>query len=112
VKADLEKEEKDLIHMKEAIQQRLKVLQAEAVTIQRLLHAHSRQLEGGGGEQMEEESHTEPPPDQLPELNLDIELDARKRWEAWYLDNRMYTIYSRMPYHYNYYYNYNWYVLL
>lgn len=30
VKADLEKEEKDLIHMKEAIQQRLKVLQVYA----------------------------------------------------------------------------------
>jgi len=29
-----------------------------------------------------------------------------------YLDNEMYIIYSRMPYHYNYYYNYNWYVLL
>lgn len=30
VKADLEKEEKDLVHMKEAIQQRLKVLQVHA----------------------------------------------------------------------------------
>ena len=76
MKAVLEKEERELMRFKEATQQQLKVLQAEAVTIQRLLHAHSQQLRGSK-EQPEEEFHTEPPPGQLPELNLDIEPNTR-----------------------------------
>lgn len=53
--------------------------QAEAVTIQRLLHAHSQQLRGSRSETQpgEELFHTEPPPDQLPELNLDLEPNSR-----------------------------------
>lgn len=73
----LTKQEEQLLKTREMIQQQLAVLKAEEVTIQRLIATHSNPKPAEGDTERETTTtstfHSEPDPENLPELNLDTQ---------------------------------------